>query len=32
MLEQVHGITWQDLNDGRADPQAARNFENDAAC
>jgi hypothetical protein len=30
MLEQVHGITWQELNDGRADPQTARNFENDA--
>ena len=30
MLEQVHNITWQELQEGQADPLVARNFENDA--
>lgn len=30
LLEQEHGITWQDLQEKRADPQRARFFENDA--
>ena len=30
MLEQVHGVTWQELLEGHADPQVARHFENDA--
>lgn len=30
MLEQVHGVTWQELLEGQADPQLARRFENDA--
>ncbi|MGO9328499.1 MAG: phage resistance protein [Steroidobacteraceae bacterium] len=30
LLEQTHNVTWQDLQDGRADPQIARHFRNDA--
>lgn len=30
LLEQEHGVTWQDLQDGRADPQVKRRFDNDA--
>jgi hypothetical protein len=30
LLEQEHAITWQDLQEGQADPQRARFFENDA--
>ncbi|TDH61146.1 phage resistance protein [Dankookia rubra] len=30
LLEQVHGITWQELREERADLQLARHFENDA--
>ncbi|TIR29941.1 MAG: phage resistance protein [Mesorhizobium sp.] len=30
LLEQEHGLTWQELQDGQADPQARRRFENDA--
>ena len=30
LLEQEHDITWQDLQEKRADPQRARLFENDA--
>jgi hypothetical protein len=30
LLEQEHGVTWQELQDGHADPQARRRFENDA--
>jgi hypothetical protein len=30
LLEQEHGVTWQDLQDKRADPQRTRFFENDA--
>ena len=30
LLEQAHGVSWQDLQDDRADPAAARNFRNDA--
>lgn len=30
LLEQVHDIAWQDLQDGRVDPQRARRFQNDA--
>jgi len=30
LLEQEHGVAWQDLQDGRADPQVARRFANDA--
>ena len=30
LLEQEHGVSWQDLQDKRADPQRARFFENDA--
>ncbi len=30
LLEQEHNVAWQDLQDGRADPQVARRFANDA--
>jgi hypothetical protein len=30
LLEQVHGITWQELREGQGDPQRERHFENDA--
>ncbi|MER8601129.1 hypothetical protein NKH09_25145 [Mesorhizobium sp. M1339] len=30
LLEQEHSVTWQDLQDGKADPSARRRFENDA--
>lgn len=30
LLEQTHGVAWQDLQDNRADPVATRNFRNDA--
>ena len=30
LLEGEHGVAWQDLQEGRADPQLARRFENDA--
>lgn len=30
LLEQEHAVSWQDLQDGRADPQVARRFANDA--
>ncbi|MDX8506139.1 hypothetical protein [Mesorhizobium captivum] len=30
LLEQEHNITWQELQEGRADPQVKRRFENDA--
>jgi hypothetical protein len=30
LLEQEHSASWQDLQDGRADPQVARRFANDA--
>ena len=30
LLEQTHNVTWQDLQDGRADPQIAKHFRNDA--
>ena len=30
LLEQVHGITWQELQEGQGDKQLARHFENDA--
>ncbi|MGH7086474.1 MAG: hypothetical protein ACREFN_15945, partial [Acetobacteraceae bacterium] len=30
LLERVHGVAWQDLQENRADPAAARNFRNDA--
>lgn len=30
LLEQEHGISWQDLQDGKAEPQPKRRFENDA--
>jgi hypothetical protein len=30
LLEQEQGVTWQELQDGRADPQIKRRFENDA--
>lgn len=30
MLEQDHGVLWQDLQEGRADTQAAGRFHNDA--
>lgn len=30
MLEQTHNVTWQELQDGRADPQARLRFESDA--
>jgi hypothetical protein len=30
VLERTHGISWQDLQDGRADPRAAENLRNDA--
>ena len=29
-LERTHGVSWQDLQDGRADPRAAENLRNDA--
>jgi hypothetical protein len=30
VLERAHGVMWQDLQDGRADPRAAENLRNDA--
>ena len=30
LLEQVHGITWQELQEGQAAAQLVRRFENDA--
>ena len=30
VLERTHGVSWQDLQDGRADPRAAANLRNDA--
>jgi hypothetical protein len=30
LLEQVHGVSWQELQEDRADPQRVRLFENDA--
>lgn len=30
LLEQVHEVAWQDLQEGRVDPQKTRLFENDA--
>jgi hypothetical protein len=30
LLEQEHRVTWQELQDGQADPQVKRRFENDA--
>ena len=30
LLEQVHGVAWQELQDGRGDAQRVRLFENDA--
>lgn len=30
MLEQEHGVTWTDLQDGRVEPQKRKLFENDA--
>jgi hypothetical protein len=30
LLEQEHNVTWQQLQDGQADPQTRRRFENDA--
>lgn len=30
LLEQEQGVTWQELQEGRTDPQAKRRFENDA--
>jgi hypothetical protein len=30
VLERAHGVSWQDLQDGRADPRAAANLRNDA--
>ena len=30
LLEQEHGVAWTDLQDGRAESQARRRFENDA--
>jgi len=30
LLEQDHGISWTDLQDGRVEPQARRRLENDA--
>jgi hypothetical protein len=30
LLERTHNVSWQDLQDGRADPRAAANLRNDA--
>jgi hypothetical protein len=30
LLERSHNVSWQDLQDGRADPRAAANLRNDA--
>jgi hypothetical protein len=30
LLEQEHAVTWQELQDGHADSQVSRRFENDA--
>jgi hypothetical protein len=30
LLERAHDVSWQDLQDGRADPRAAANLRNDA--
>ena len=30
LLERTHGVTWQDMAEGRADPRAAANLRNDA--
>ena len=30
LLEFEHHVTWQELQDGQADPQVKRRFENDA--
>ena len=30
LLEQEHNVTWQDLQEGRADPPVKRRFQNDA--
>src|SRR3984957_19814170 len=30
LLERIHGVTWQDMAEGRADKRAAANLRNDA--